>query len=377
MPYANDYQPRRIACFEPSRIVLTRGWNRTAGGRNLTEKILALYPNVASEDCSDAAHPKVAIDGVTPYEQHVAGKRTLVIGEHRSAVRLSSEEGNTCPNYWHFSLYGFCPYGCAYCYLAGTPGVKFSPSVKIFTNLDEVLGVIDKNARKIGKPTAFYHGKLQDGLALDPLTGYSRLLTPFFAGHRFARQILLTKSADVENLLDLDHKGHTVLSWTLHPPEISESFEPNTPPVAERLRAMKRCADSGYPVRAVLMPLIPVEGWIDRYAAFLKRLLEEIPVQRLTIGAVCSYQAAHQLMNRKLGAKNVIAGNMSQAQSQVRSEDGRMRYSEQLREKGYRHLIQTAKNSCPGLEIGLCLESQHFFEKMDLPIIPDRCNCVL
>ena len=367
------YQPRHVACFEPARIVLARGWNRTAFSRNLTGKILQLYPNIPTEDCLDTAHPKVLIEGSTPYNQHFTGKQTLVIGEHRSAVRLSTEEGNTCPNYWHFSLYGFCPYGCTYCYLAGTPGIKFSPSVKIFTNIDEVLNAIDKNARKIALPTAFYHGKLQDGLALDPLTGYSRQLIPFFAAHPFARQILLTKSTDVENLIDLDHNGHTILSWTLQPPLISAQFEPNTPSIAERLRAMKQCADAGYPIRAVLMPLIPVEDWIDLYTEFLKQLLEEIPIQRLTIGAICSYQAAHRLMNRKLGFENVITQNMRQA----KTEDGRVRYSEGLREQGYRHLIQSAKRIRSDLEIGLCLETGKMFDMLELQAAMGRCNCVL
>ena len=353
--------------------MLARGWDRTGFGRDLTEKILSVYPDILPEDCSGTSHAKARIDGMTPFEQHIAGKQTLVIGEHRSAVRLSSEEGNTCPNYWHFSLYGFCPYGCTYCYLAGTPGVKFSPSVKIFTNIDEILNEIDKNARKIGKPTAFYHGKLQDGLALDPLTGYSRLVIPFFAEHPFAWQVLLTKSADVENLLDLNHNGHTILSWTLHPPEISEQFEPNTPPIVERIHTMRQCADASYPVRAVLMPLIPIAGWIELYEKFLIQLLSEIPIQRLTIGAICSYQGAHQLMNHKIGHHNVIAENMRQA----KSEDGRMRYPEELREKGYRHLIQTAKRIRPDLEIGLCLEIDRMFETLDLQDAIGRCNCVL
>jgi spore photoproduct lyase len=374
----NAYQSRQVTYFEPARIVLTRGWNKTAFSQSLTENILSLYQNIQSEDHSNTAHPKILIDGTTPYSQHTAGKQTLVIGEHRSAVRLSTEDGNTCPNYWHFSLYGFCPYGCTYCYLAGTPGVKFSPSVKIFTNVDDVLSAIDKESQNIGKPTAFYHGKLQDGLALDPLTGYSRQLIPFFAEHPFARQVLLTKSIDVENLIDLDHNGHTILSWTLQPPTISAQFEPNTPSIADRLCAMKRCIEAGYPVRAVLMPLIPIEDWLDVYMGFLTQLLEEIPIKRLTIGAICSYQAANQLMNRKLGHENAIAQNMQQ----VKTEDGRMRYSEELREKGYRHLIQSAKSVRPDLEIGLCLETHKMFTMLDsiglnMQDAVGRCNCVL
>jgi hypothetical protein len=136
---------------------------------------------------------------------------------------------------------------------------------------------------------------------------------------------------------------------------------------------MEQCSNAGYPVRAVLMPLVPVEGWIDLYADFVKQLLETVPLERLTIGAICSYQGANQLMNRKLGPKNAIAVQMCSA----RSEDGRMRYPEELREKGYRHLIQTAKRVRPDLEIGLCLETETMFDTLNMRNALGKCNCVL
>jgi hypothetical protein len=167
--------------------------------------------------------------------------------------------------------------------------------------------------------------------------------------------------------------GHTILSWTLHPPEIAERFEPQTPPIAERLRAMRRCADAGYPIRAVLMPLIPVPDWLDHYAVFMEQLLSDMPIQRLTIGAICSYQGAYHLMNRKLGAANVIAESMDH----TKSVDGRMRYPVELREKAYRRLIQTAKRIRPDLEVGLCLETDTVFESLELQDVVGQCNCVL
>ena len=100
-------------------------------------------------------------------------------------------------------------------------------------NLPEILAEVDRMARRLGEPTAFYLGKLQDGLTLDPLTGYSRQIVPFFADHPLARLTLLTKSADVRNLLDLDHRGHSILSWTVNPKAVVDAFEPNTPALAE------------------------------------------------------------------------------------------------------------------------------------------------
>lgn len=306
---------------------------------------------------------------------HYRGKQTLVLGEHRSAVRLSEERGNTCPNYWHFSPYGFCPYDCKYCYLAATKGVSFSPTVKVFLNLPEMLNEIDRIATQEGRATAFYLGKLQDGLALDPLTGYSRIMVPFFAEHRFARMTLLTKAADVANLVDLDHCGHTILSWSLNPAEVCARFETSTPAPRLRLEAMAKCAAAGYPVRAVIMPIIPLPGWRRAYEQLLCEVLERVPLDRITLGGICSYPAARRLMEAKLGADNAISAELREGGG--RSSDGRSRYSLPRRIDAYGHLIHIIRREAPGLGVGLCLEQREVFEALGLEERIGKCNCVL
>ena len=278
-----------------------------------------------------------------------------------------------CPNYWHFSPYGFCPYDCQYCYLAGTPGVKYCPTVKIFLNLAQILSDIHRVASQLAEPTAFYLGKLQDALALDPLTGYSRTLIPFFARHGYARLILLTKSAGVENVLDLDHKQHTILSWSLNPPEIFGAFEKNLPSPGERIAAMKKCADAGYPTRAVIMPVIPVDGWQNIYSEFLATLLESTPLSRVTLGQICSYTAALKLTERKLGRRNPISRRLET----TRCNDGRIRFPLELRLEVYRHIIDTIKRLKPQLDIGLCMEEQQVFEALNMENAIGCCNCML
>ncbi|MBN2022886.1 MAG: hypothetical protein JW809_08820 [Pirellulales bacterium] len=322
-----------------------------------------------------------------PLQLHEQGKRTLVLGEHRSAVLFSEEAGNSCPNYWHFSPYGFCPYGCHYCYLAGTPGVWFSPTVKVFLNLEEILAEVDRTANQIGRPTAFYLGKLQDGLALEPLSGYARTMIPFFAQHPCARMVILTKSANVENLLDLDHASRTTLSWTVNAPEIVQRFETNTPAITDRIDAMRRCAQAGYPVRAVLMPIIPVGDWRETYGRFIVTLLESVPLSRITLGLICSYPQAQRLMELKLGRENAISlllasplarnGRGAGREGGERSDDGRIRFGRATREEVYRYLIGCIRRHRPDLEIGLCLEDEAMFAALDLTGSMGRCNCVL
>lgn len=370
-----SYQPVKPEYFEVERIVLARGSVSSAERRRFVKSICGLYPDTEVIERLDTPHNRIDLQTKDSLELHLRGKGTLVFGEHKSAVRLSSEEGNTCPNYRHFSPYGFCPHGCHYCYLAGTPGVRFSPTVKIFLNLDEILSEIDRVACELGRPTAFYLGKLQDGLALDPLTGYARILVPFFANQPYARMTLLTKSTEVANLLSLDHKGNTILSWSLNPAEVISQFEANTPPLRKRIEAMTACADAGYPVRAVIMPVIPVTGWWDTYDEFLEELLNQVHLERVTLGGVCIYRAALVLMERKLGKSNAISQALSTGGE--RCADGRARYPQQLRVEMYGHIIRKIHQLKPELTIGLCLEEEPVFEALNLTANMGRCNCVV
>jgi len=370
-----SYLPRPAPLFKPSRILLAKGSNRTDGRRQFAARVCAAYPSAEVIEAFGVPHNRVNLGEVDPLRLHDRGKRTLVLGEHNSAVRFSDEGGNACPNYWHFSPYGFCPYGCHYCYLAGTPGVWFSPTVKVFLNLPEILVEVDRITTQLDRPTAFYLGKLQDGLALEPLSGFARVMIPFFARHRHAHMIVLTKSADVENLLDLDHAGRTILSWTVNAPEVAGSFERNTPDVMDRIEAMRRCAKVGYPVRVVLMPIIPVVDWQDIYGRLLTTLLESVPLSRITLGCICSYPQAQRLMELKLGKENAVSALLDRGP--VKSDDGRLRFSRSAREEVYRHLIECIRRVRPDPEIGLCLEDEPMFASLDLPESIGRCNCVL
>ena len=117
------YRPRRVSYFKPECIVLAKGSVSTPERRRMVEQICGLYPAARVAERLNLPHNRIDLGGDEPLKLHQRGKRTLVFGEHKSAVRFSEERGNGCPNYWHFSPYGFCPYDCAYCYLAGTRGV--------------------------------------------------------------------------------------------------------------------------------------------------------------------------------------------------------------------------------------------------------------
>lgn len=368
------YMPRAVRHFHPSRIVLARGSGGSPDRVRFTEAVCRVYPAAEVIDRQALSHAQIDLGQSDPLRRHRAGKQTLVLGEHKSPVRFSDERLNCCPNYWHFSPYGFCPYGCAYCYLAGTRGVWFSPTVKVFLNLDEILAQIDAIARRAQRPTGFYLGKLQDGLALDPLTGFSRRIVPFFASHPFARLILLTKSADVENLLPLEHGGNVVLSWSVGSEAVWKHFEPGTPSPTERLAAMRRCAQAGYRTRAVIMPILPVGDWADGYTALIDELLSAAPIERITLGSLCSFDNALRLTAARLGETHPLADLFRSAE---KSPDGRRRFPLALRHETYRLLLSHIRSRRPDLSVSLCLEEPSAFADLAMPDAIGQCNCVL
>ena len=372
---SEHYLPIPTPLFQALRIVLAKGSNRTEARRQLARRICNAYPNAEVYEAYSIPHNKIDLDEIDPLKLHERGKRTLVLGEHNSAVRFSKEGDNSCPNYWHFSPYGFCPYGCYYCYLAGTPGVWFSPTVKIFLNLPEILVEVDRIANQIGQPTLFYLGKLQDGLALEPLSGYARTMIQFFARHPYAKMVVLTKSTEVENLLDLNHAGRTILSWTVNAPEVVHDFEANSPELSDRISAMRRCAEVGYPLRAVVMPIVPVDNWQILYERFLVMLLESVPLTRITLGSICSFPQAQRLMEWKLGKNNAISLLLNH--QEAKSSDGRFRFARSTREQLYRHLIECIRKIRSDIEIGLCLENESMFTSLDMRKNIGYCNCVL
>ena len=136
------------------------------------------------------------------------------------------------------------PLRCSYCFLQDYLGNN--PALKAFTNPGDALAEIDAVLR--AHPERDFRigtGELADSLALDPITGLSGELVPFFAGHRNATLELKTKSDCVDDLLHLDPRGRVVVSWSVNATAICAEDEAGTASLGERLAAARRVQAAG------------------------------------------------------------------------------------------------------------------------------------
>ncbi|MFC1737009.1 radical SAM protein [Candidatus Hydrogenedentota bacterium] len=335
-----NYTPTPPDHFPVERIILTKGSVSTSERAEFVRRVCDVYPGVPVEEMLDIPHNRVDLGEKDPARLQEKGKRTLVFGELgvANAVQCNESEHLCCPYRWFFSVYGHCPYGCRYCYLSATPGVWFSPTVKIYVNLPEILCEMQRHVRCLEEPSVFYLGKFQDGLALDSLTAYSTVLVPFFAKQKHARLNIQTKSVSVERLLNLEHEGNTTLIWTLNPPEIARLYEINAPAVTERLDAMARCAERAYPVWSIIEPVIPHGNWEEMYTDLVSDLLQRMPVQRLALGGISLCDRSLSLLEKRMGERNVISCSLLRSR-----ESETMYYRPGIFDGLFRRILDIAK----------------------------------
>jgi len=68
-----DYLPRPVSLFQPSRIVLAKGSNRTQGRRQLTERICAAYPEAEVVEAFGVPHNRVVSWFSVKWKRRLAG----------------------------------------------------------------------------------------------------------------------------------------------------------------------------------------------------------------------------------------------------------------------------------------------------------------
>jgi len=270
--------------------------------------------------------------------------------------------GIVCPHFYILAHANGCIYRCAYCYLQLT--FRGKVQAVVFSNRDQLLAEVDAFLAR-EDPSALNAGELADALALDGETGLSRELVPRFARQDRHTLILLTKSANVDNLLDLEHGGRTVVSFSVNADEVAARYEVGSPPPAARVAAGKRAAAAGYPVRFRIDPIIPVPGWEEAYGRLLARILEEPLPGRITLGSLRFFPNVRTYA-RKLGRdESVFAYGTERT-----AADGRFRLPLDQRV----HVYRTIKALIPDqVEVGLCKETDACHDALGTGDVV--CNC--
>ena len=284
-------------------------------------------------------------------------------------------EGIFCPHFHVLAASsGSCGLLCKGCYLRGTyRGMRDPSRPVLYTNLDDMQKEVEKWLNSPIGLAVLNDGERGDSLLYDPWTKVGERLIPLFAKQVEKRFLRVTKSCNVYHLLDLDHKGKTILSYSVNCPEAAAIFEGRTPPMQERFQAALSGQQAGYETRFRFDPAIPVLSWEDSYRRTFEAVANlGLKPTVITLGTPRKFRAV-DIANKLWGLKDMEVG----IELVKDGTDGRFRLPEELRADFLGRLIEMAREIFPFTKIGLCKETVDLRQKLGFDDTDIACNCTI
>ena len=290
--------------------------------------------------------------------------------------------GVFCQSAWEIrSIYG-CPFRCAYCGLGGVN--------RVLVNMEECVEHLDELCAMAPAQRLYKWDNTTDVSCFEPEYGASRLFVEYFANKPGKYlEIYVGKSDNVNNLLSLDHKGKTVLQWSLCPRTQASRFEPETASWERRIEAARECHEAGYITRFRFSPMIPVRNWKEEYAELMERIFERAHPDVITLcplGWMNVEEAKNCLDFSLLDPQYVQAMEASApfvAARRFRTGSGRL-IPHEARAFLLKTVIDLIRERHKSIPISLCLETVEmwalFQEELGMHVDPGRksnyyCTC--
>lgn len=218
------------------------------------------------------SHNRVTgIPGKTPRQAYLEAKRTLVVGVRRTL------QFSPCKPSAHYQLplSTSCTGYCQYCYLNTTLGNK--PYLRVYVNIDEILGQAASYIRKRAPETTYFEGSAtSDPIPLETYTGSLAQTIRFFGNQPLGRFRFVTKFTDIDELLDVPHAGHTHFRFSINTNRIIKDYEQGTPIAKARIKAAVKVARAGYPLGFLIAPIFIYPGWQEEYGYLIRSLAEHL-----------------------------------------------------------------------------------------------------
>ena len=289
------------------------------------------------------------------------GKRTLLLKVSKGfpiKICPGYSDEVVCCNYHVLDFVENCPLECTYCILQA---YHSHPVVVFHVNVEEILAKIGRVlGQRNGSRFRIGTGEHSDSLALDHLFGLNASLVEFFGAFPNALLELKTKDDYVEPLLDLNHRGRTVVSWSVNSERITRENEFKTATLKAKLEAARKLVGRGYPVGFHFDPLIEHSGWKAHYLDVVRRISLAVPREKIawiSMGTLRYLPRLKRIAEDRFGNTRVFAGES------VEGTDGKRRYYKEIREELIRTVGGFVKEYFPGTPNYLCMENSRIWQK--------------
>ena len=315
--------------------------------------------------------PYEIIENISALAQEIQRKNDP-IGEGKRYLLLRRDKGRSFKPFPENEPYLSCDYHtlhvaegcdleCSYCILQA---YLTNPLLTVYVNLEEILQnlqtVLDQN------PDSFFRigtGQLADSLSLDPATGFTETLVPFFARQKNAVLELKTKSTFIERLLPLNPGGRTIVSWSVNSKRIQKEEEHKCASLEERIGAAAKVVQAGYRTGFHFDPIIDYPGWEKEYGEVIDQIFDEIPEEKIawvSLGCLRFMPELKSIMQERFPKSTLSLAEW------ITGMDGKMRYLKSRRIEIYRKMVEKIRDrsKADGVTLYLTMESPEVWHEV-------------
>ena len=223
-------------------------------------------------------------------------KRNLIIGIRKTHKYVENQKVS---DYLVPYTSSGCTAMCLYCYLVCN--YNKCAYLRLFVNREQMLDRMIKKGRESGEPLTFEIGSNSDLVLENTITDNLLYTIPRFAEEGKGRITFPTKFHMVDPLLKLDHREKVIFRMSVNPQQIISRIELGTSGLKERIQAVNRMCDAGYPCRLLIAPVILTEGWRELYTGLLEELeaglTERMKKQMFLEIILMTYSYVHRAIN--------------------------------------------------------------------------------
>ena len=279
--------------------------------------------------------------------------------------------GGACQPALELNIVDGCVFRCAYC--------GFGRYVVFYLDVERLIDGLDGIFALHPAQRLYKYSNMTD---LPPFEPELDAIPPLVA--RFAREpdrylMLFTKSDNVDFLRSLEHRGHTIVCWSITCETASRLVDQRTASMQARIDAMARVQAAGYPVRARLSPIVPIANWREEYARLFEQLFALVKPDLITL-ELLGWMTVDDLLSifdRSLLDPAALAGA-----ERARDELAGVHwgpFSQAMHTEAYRFCIDAVRRLSPGTPVSVCHGTPATWHTLGgaMRMASDRyiCNC--
>lgn len=294
-------------------------------------------------------------------DAYETGKKNILIRSSKGGFfnQCPGTKGLLCCNYYIINPIIGCNFDCSYCFLQG---YLDSPLIHVVANLEEHLQELGDWLRQ--RPLSFFRigtGELGDSLSLDPILGIGEILISFFRDYENVQLELKSKSDYIDHLLPLQHDDNIIISFSLNPQSIIDSYEHGTASLKKRLAAANKLSKFGYRLAFHFDPIFYYPNWQKDYQKVVDQLFSSINsnlIQYISLGVLRYFDKLKDEVYRRFPQSNIFSGPY------VPGEDGKWRYQKKVRESIFVAMKEMILAKDPKQWIYFCMEGKSTWQNV-------------